>query len=134
MARELADRKVSSDEYRMYIQLETSLLVWLRTSLALMGFGFVIARFGLFLREIALANQLAVHSHPWLVGMNTATGTGLIVLGIVVLLLAVANHQRAVQCLHHGEYRLPSSWSLSVTLSLILAALGAGLAIYLSLV
>src|SRR5258708_5370728 len=104
MVGEPADRKLSSDEYRMFIQLETSLLVWLRTSLGLMGFGFVIARFGLFLREIALANQLAVHSSPWLVGMNTATGTGLIVLGVIVLLLAVANHHRAVQCLHHGEY------------------------------
>ena len=55
---------VSNDEYRMFLQLETSLLVWLRTSLGLMGFGFVIARFGLFLREIAQSNQLDVHLNP----------------------------------------------------------------------
>ena len=29
--------KVSNDEYRMFLQLDTSLLVWLRTSMALMG-------------------------------------------------------------------------------------------------
>jgi putative membrane protein len=125
---------VSNDEYRMFLQLETSLLVWLRTSLALMGFGFVIARFGLFLREIAQANQLSVHPHSWLTPVNTLTGTGLIVLGIVVLLIAVWNHQQVVDRLHRGELVLPSRWSLSVIVSLLLAALGMGLAIYLALV
>jgi putative membrane protein len=125
---------VSNDEYRMFLQLETSLLVWLRTSLALMGFGFVIARFGLFLREIAQANQLIVRPHPWLTQANTLTGTGLIVLGIVVLLIAVWSHQQVVDRLHRGELVLPSRWSLSVIVSLLLAALGMGLAIYLALV
>ena len=50
-------RKVSNEDFKMLLQLETSLLGWLRTSLSLMGFGFVIARFGLFLREIAAAEQ-----------------------------------------------------------------------------
>ena len=34
--------EISNEEFRMILQLETSLLIWLRTSLALMGFGFVI--------------------------------------------------------------------------------------------
>jgi putative membrane protein len=124
----------SNDEYRLFLQLETSLLVWLRTSLGLMGFGFVIARFGLFLREIAQANQVDVHPHPWLTQVNTLTGTGLIVLGTVVLLIAVWNHRQVVDRLHRGELALPSHWSLSVIVSLLLAALGMGLAIYLALV
>jgi len=126
--------KASNDQYRMFLQLETNLLVWLRTSLALMGFGFVIARFGLFLQEIAQVNQLVVHPHPWLTQVNALIGTGLIVLGIVVLLIAVWNHQQVVDRLHQGELALPSRWSLSVIVSLLLAALGMGLAIYLALV
>jgi putative membrane protein len=126
--------KASNEEYRMILQLETSLLVWLRTSISLMGFGFVIARFGLFLREIALANQLTVHTPAWLAQVNTFTGTGLIVLGILVLLLAVRNHQQTLERLHRGELVFPSRWSLSVIVSLLLAALGMGLAIYLALV
>ena len=125
---------VSKDEYRMFLQLETSLLVWLRTSLALMGFGFVIARFGLFLQEVAQANQLLVHPHPWLTQVSTLTGTGLIALGMVALLIAVWNHQQVVDRLHRGELVLPSRWSLSVIVSFLLAALGMGLAIYLALV
>lgn len=126
--------KVSNEEYRMILQLETSLLVWVRTSLAMMGFGFVIARFGLFLREIAQADKLTVQSYPWLTQVNTFTGTALIVLGTGVLLLAVRNHQRTVERLHRGELTLPSRWSLSVVVSFLLAALGMGLAIYLALV
>jgi len=38
---------------------ERTLLAWIRTGLAIMGLGFVVARFGLFLREITL-----VKVHP----------------------------------------------------------------------
>jgi putative membrane protein len=124
--------KVGNEEYRMMLQLETSLLGWLRTSLALMGFGFVIARFGLFLRELAQANDLVVHSHPWLTHVNTWTGTGLIAMGIIVLLISVWNHQLTVDRLHRGELVLPSRWSLGVIISLIVAAMGMSLAIYLA--
>jgi uncharacterized membrane protein YidH (DUF202 family) len=65
---------------------------------------------------------------------NTITGTVLIVLGIVVLLIAVYNHQQMVQRLHRGELTLPSRWSLGVIVSLLLAGLGMGMAIYLALV
>ena len=134
MASEPGDHKMSSEEFRLLLQLETSLLMWLRTSLALMGFGFVIARFGLFLRGFAQADHLAVQPRPWLVGVNSGLGTGLIVLGIVVMILAVVNHQRAVERLRRGEFAMPSSWSLSVILSLIVAAVGMGMALYVALV
>ena len=34
---------------------ERTVLAWIRTGLAMMGFGFVVARFGVFLREISNA-------------------------------------------------------------------------------
>ncbi len=127
-------KKVSDEQFRMLLQLETSLLGWLRTSLSLMGFGFVIARFGLFLREIAVAGHMTVHPHNWLTAVNTFTGTGLIVFGIVVLLIAVRNHQQTVDRLIRGELVMPARWSLSVVLSVIVAGLGMSIAIYLAFV
>jgi hypothetical protein len=45
------------------------------TGLGLMGFGFVVARFGLFLREIAQVGEMKVGVHPGLAAVNTFAGT-----------------------------------------------------------
>ena len=119
---------------RMRLQLETALLGWLRTSLALMGFGFVLARFGFFLREVANIDHVHVKSHPWLARTNTLVGTALIALGVVVLLVAFYSHRNMVIRLEKGDLGPPGRWSLGMVLCLILAALGMGMAVYLSTV
>ena len=48
----------SSEDPRVRFAIERTLLAWVRTGLALMGFGFVVARFGLFLREIEAVRRL----------------------------------------------------------------------------
>ena len=59
------ETKRQPEDPRVRFAAERTLLAWMRTGLALMGFGFVVARFGLFLREIALAEHVAVHeAHP----------------------------------------------------------------------
>lgn len=129
-----AERTATNEEFKMMLQLETSLLGWLRTSLSLMGFGFVIARFGFFLREIAVAAKVPVESHPVLASLNTTSGTALIVLGVVVMLISVRNHQCQMVQLKAGELKFANRWSLSVIVCLILCALGMGMAIYLALI
>src|ERR1700722_14932572 len=106
---------------------ERTLLAWLRTGLALMGFGFVVARFGLFLRELAAANQ-GQNAHP--PGLSLFIGVALIVLGIIMTLLAAREHSQIIGRLNRGEPFVPPTWSLGLTFSLVLAAIGTGVAIY----
>ena len=74
---------------RVTFALERTLLAWTRTSLALMGFGFVVARLGLFLHEI---NPNALSGH----GRSRWIGVSLVVLGALVQILALVEHRRRV--------------------------------------
>src|SRR6204780_1272039 len=58
-----------------YLAAERTMLAWIRTGLALMGFGFVVARFGLFLHELEAA-QRAQSAQPF--GLSLWFGTALI--------------------------------------------------------
>src|SRR5262245_23675277 len=127
-------RAATPEDCKVRLQVEANLLVWVRTSLALMGFGFVIARFGLFLREIARVGSVNVAAHPRLALANSVTGTGMILLGVAVLLAAIYGHRRTVTRLERGDLTLPSRWSAAVVLGLVLAAVGTGMAIYLAVV
>ena len=122
----------SAESFRLRIQVETLLLVWVRTSLSLMAFGFVTARFGLFPRQIASVGEVRVVDHPRLALANTLAGTVMIVLGVVMLLVSIVGHLRTVDRLQRGEMPTAGRWSLGVVLSACLAVVGTGMAIYLT--
>jgi putative membrane protein len=107
---------------------ERTLLAWLRTGLALMGFGFVVARFGLFLRQLAALKE-GPAAHP--TGLSLFMGVALIVLGIVITLFAAREHAQIIGRLNRGEPFVPPTWSLGLVFALILAIIGTGVAIYL---
>jgi len=45
-------------DVRDYLAAEQTFLAWIRTGLAFMGFGFVVARFGLFLQQDRKSTRL----------------------------------------------------------------------------
>jgi len=111
-----------------FLAAERNFLAWIRTGLALMGFGFVVARFALFLQEIRLAEpQLGTRSY----GVSIWFGTAMIALGVVVNIYASWRHVQLVRELNRGgtEFTKPSFGALAV--ALILAAVGLTMAIYL---
>ena len=81
---------------RVSLAAERTFLAWIRTGLSLMGFGFVVARFGLFLREIASLQQQPV---PAARGYSLWIGTSLVALGVLVNILAAVNHARYLRAL-----------------------------------
>jgi putative membrane protein len=117
-----------SEDPRTRLAGERTLLAWVRTGLAMMGFGFVVARFGLFLREIAAAEHTDIQHST---GVSLWIGTGLVVFGIVVNLLAAAQHWTFLRRLEKRQPYRPPRWPLGIIVAVVLAGLGVMITIYL---
>jgi uncharacterized protein (DUF302 family)/uncharacterized membrane protein YidH (DUF202 family) len=110
-----------------YLAAERTFLAWIRTGLALMGFGFVVARFGLYLEALRIG-QANLQVRPF--GPSFWFGTALTLLGVTVNLAGLRSHIRLVQELKRGEFAFARTSSLAIIVALILAILGLAMAIY----
>jgi putative membrane protein len=122
---EASSQKASLSDY---LAAERTLLAWIRAGLALMGFGFVVARFGLFLRQIRLVN----HEMPAQnFGPSLWFGTALIAAGVFVNLLPGYHHVQLVHKLEHGEHTQSHRTTSAVAVAFFLAIVGLAMSIYL---
>jgi putative membrane protein len=122
----------SSEDPRVRFAIERTLLAWVRTGLALMGFGFIVARFGLFLREIESVREAT--SSRASTGLSLWIGTALIFLGVIVNLLVSAEHIRLMRQVRSQPPYGVRSWIMGVAVAVVLALLGIAMAVYLILI
>ncbi len=117
-----------SADLTTYFAAERTLLAWVRTGLAMMGFGFVVARFGLFLRELATMRDTPP---PDRLGVSLWVGTTLVLLGVVVNFCAAVKHWQTVRRLDRREPIRSGPFSLGIVVALVLSLLGLMIAGYL---
>jgi putative membrane protein len=114
------------DDPRVFFAAERTLLAWTRTSLTLMAFGFVIERFGLFLRMLSpdAAAALARGASFWV-------GIGFILLGVGVALSSIVQYRRVLATLKAVEIPRGYWTGAAVVTNLLLAVLGIAMTAYL---
>lgn len=112
---------------RVPLAAERTFLAWIRTGLALMGFGFVVARFGLFMREWAAVQDIPQHNSH---GMSLWLGLALVGLGVILNLAALVRYRRYLYQLKAGK--MPEAHPrLETALAIALVILGVAAAAYL---
>jgi putative membrane protein len=116
------------EDPRVRLAAERTLLAWIRTGLAMMGFGFVVARFGLFLQVIAARGREGLAHHS---GLSLWIGTALVVVGVIVNVAAATRHVSDLRRIERGEPYQAPGWSLAVVVALGLALLGIITIVYL---
>ena len=111
------------DDPRVLFAAERTLLAWQRSSIALMGFGFVVERFGLFLRMVN--NQPLSPSQR---GFSLWLGVSLLLVSALVSILASIQYRRVIHGL--GKQEIPVAYwtNMGVWLNLLLAVISLVLA------
>jgi putative membrane protein len=116
---------------RVFFAAERTLLAWVRTGVTLMAFGFVVARFGLFLHLLRIQSaQQPVSSTGSM--LSNVLGVVLVLLGTFVMVTSAQQHRVFIRSLPAQD--LPRGYHSGIALGLAaaLAALGLALAGYLA--
>ena len=107
---------------------ERTFLAWIRTSVAIMGFGFVVVKFSLFIKQISLVltdKQVVLPGK----GYSSEIGALLVGLGVFIALLSYMRYRMTEKQLTDRAYKPSLLPSLFITIALVI--IGVLLVIYL---
>jgi putative membrane protein len=117
-------------DLRDYLAEERTFLAWIRTGIALMGFGFVVVRLGIFGDEPHSTQLTAAGQSDEL---SLWFGAALIAIGAIVHLISAWRFMRLVNELSRHQFVDRSLSKQGVIVALFLALLGIAMTIYLTL-
>jgi putative membrane protein len=86
------------EDPRVFFAAERTLLAWQRTAIASMGLGFVIERFGLFMRFMTGARLPPAHAH-----VSLAVALVFLLSGACVALISIWQYRRFLRDLNASE-------------------------------
>jgi len=94
---------------RVHQANERTMLAWQRTGIALMAFGFAIARFGVFLHQVASLNAAGAAMHPPANSLgSTWVGAALVATGMVTSLASTFRYRQVRLAIQRGDVGAPS--------------------------
>jgi len=117
---------------RVFFAAERTLLAWVRTGLTVMAFGFVVARFGLFLRLLAAQHVATSAALQVPHDLSNGVGIALVLVGTACMILGAVQHHSYVKTLPPADIPRTHNAIYPISLAVLLAVLGLVLAVYLA--
>jgi uncharacterized membrane protein YidH (DUF202 family) len=112
---------------RVHMANERTFLAWIRTSIAIMAFGFVVEKFSLFVKQMGY--YLGRETTPPTEGYSPIIGIILVGLGVVMGVLAFIRYKMVERQIDEDTFK--PSIILSVLLAISILAIGFFLVLYL---
>lgn len=100
---------------------ERTFLAWIRTSIALIGFGFVIVKFALFVQQISLV--MGGKAIPAGRGHSGKVGVVMVIFGAIIAFLSYLRYRNIEKQLNNSQYFPSPLLSVLVTVSIIIASI-----------
>ncbi len=97
------------DALNLHEANERTMLAWLRTGISLMGFGFGIAKFGLYLRELTALGQLGLREAATRRVSSGWVGAALVSVGMFTNFFATLRYWRIRGAIDRGDVGPPGS-------------------------
>jgi putative membrane protein len=117
-------------DLRDYLAEERTFLAWIRAGISLMGFGFVVARFGIFLAQFHLPQRFsAAQAHE----LSTWFGAALIMTGALVNLFYARRFMRLAGEVDRNQFADRSLSMQGVFIASFLTLVGIAMTTYLIL-
>ncbi|MFL9843280.1 YidH family protein [Flavobacterium rhizosphaerae] len=103
---------------REHLANERTFLAWLRTSIGIMAFGFVVVKFSLFVKQIAfsLGTDAVVPNR----GYSAAIGILLVSVGALMCLFSFIRYKRTEKLIRNRAYRHNSALLIVITAAVLL--------------
>jgi putative membrane protein len=116
---------------RVHMANERTFLAWIRTSIGIMAFGFVVEKFALFIKQMSLilGNANIENVSPPSHGYSAIVGIFLVGFGTLMGLLAFVRYKKVERQINEDTYQ-PSS-ILYILLTIAVLAVGIFLVVYL---
>jgi len=108
MSETIEDRKsVKLLNRRVHMANERTFLAWIRTSIGIMAFGFVVEKFALFIRQMSLilGKSAIGNALPPSHGYSEIVGIFLVGLGTLISLLAFIRYKKVERQIDEDTYR-----------------------------
>jgi len=116
---------------RVHMANERTFLAWIRTSIGIMAFGFVVEKFALFMKQMSffIEKSSIVSTLPPAPGYSAIVGIFLVGFGTLMSLLAFIRYKKVNRQIDEDSYK-PSS-ILDILLLMAVMVVGIFLVIYL---